>query len=150
MTHSGQEIGTNVSQEESDLHVHLPKNTIKVLVASRLEEIDIILSAITSIDVIGIDEGQFYPDSVKYVKKWARDYVIRISALDTDWRVEPFGEIPRLMAVCDMYEKLLAVCMVCGEDAPFTAKIKPDDRVEEVGGAETYFASCRKCHPNFA
>ncbi len=75
-------------------------------------------------DVIGIDEGQFYPDLIEGVEKLVRqDKIIIISALDGTFERKPFGQIPNLIPLCDDVVKLNAICMVCGNDAPFTHRL---------------------------
>ena len=75
-------------------------------------------------DVIGIDEGQFYPDLITGVEKYVRkDKILIISALDGTFERKPFGQIPNLIPLCDDIMKLNAICMVCGNDAPFTHRL---------------------------
>jgi len=75
-----------------------------------------------------------------------------IAGLDTDFRGEPFGPIPVLMAKADVVDKLHAICMVCGDPACRTQRLvdgKParyDDPVVIVGGSELYEARCRAHH----
>ena len=54
------------------------------------------------------------------------------------------------MPFCDSVTKLLAVCMMCGDDAPFTARTTHEVEVEVIGGAEKYSAVCRKCFETWA
>jgi thymidine kinase len=97
-------------------------------------------------DVIGIDEAQFYSDAPEIIEKWARDgkHVI-IAALDTTWQMKPFGRVHEIAGIADKVTKLNAVCMRCGKDAPFTAKISGSNEIEEIGGEEKYIAVCRNC-----
>ena len=75
-------------------------------------------------DVIGIDEGQFYPDLITGVEKYVRkDKILIISALDGTFERKPFGQIPNLIPLCDDIVKLNAICMICGNDAPFTHRL---------------------------
>lgn len=75
-----------------------------------------------------------------------------IAGLDTDFRGEPFGPIPVLMAKADVVDKLHAICMVCGDPACRTQRLvdgKParyDDPVVIVGASELYEARCRAHH----
>ena len=64
------------------------------------------------IDVIGVDEGQFYPDLVDKVEEFVRkDKLIIISALDGTFERKPFGQIPQLIPLADDVIKLRAICM---------------------------------------
>ena len=104
--------------------------------------------------VIGIDEAQFFePDLVDLVKEFANDGIrVIIAGLDTDFRGEPFGSMPVLMAIAERVDKIHAICMVCGEFASCTQRLvngKParyDDPVIIVGAAELYEARCRRHH----
>jgi thymidine kinase len=75
-----------------------------------------------------------------------------LAGTDTDFRGEPFGCIPDLMAVAELVEKLHAICLSCGEDACRNQRLidgKPalyESPTIMVGGSETYEARCRGCH----
>ena len=75
-----------------------------------------------------------------------------LAGLDMDFRGEPFGPMPLLMAQAEAVDKLQAICMVCGEPATRTQRLvngKParfDDPVVIVGASEMYEARCRKHH----
>jgi thymidine kinase len=104
--------------------------------------------------VIAIDEAQFFDDEiVPITKKLAEDGLRVIAAgLDNDFRGEPFGPMPTLMANAEVVDKLHAICMVCGEAASRTQRLvngEPafyEDPVVIVGAAEMYEARCRKHH----
>jgi thymidine kinase len=104
--------------------------------------------------VVGIDEAQFFdPDILDTVQKLVNDGKRVICAgLDTDFRGEPFGVIPTLMALAEHVDKLQAICMVCGESASKTQRLvngKPayyDDPIIIVGASEMYEARCRLHH----
>jgi len=97
--------------------------------------------------VIGIDEGQFFPDLLE----WTRDVVSRlgkvvvIAALDGTFQRVPFGNVCALIPFAETVVKLSAVCSSCGADAPFTARISAEEEVEVIGGADKYSAVCRAC-----
>src|SRR5512140_2282748 len=104
--------------------------------------------------VIAIDEAQFFDDEIVQIVNELADSHIRVivAGLDTDFRGEPFGPMPELMARAEQVEKLQAICMVCGEPASRTQRLvnnKParyDDPVVIVGAAELYEARCRAHH----
>ena len=104
--------------------------------------------------VIGLDETQFFDDGiVKVVQKLAnQDKRVIIAGLDMDFRGEPFGQMPVLMAIAENVHKLHAICMECGELACRTQRLvngKPakfDDPIVIVGASELYEARCRKHH----
>jgi thymidine kinase len=105
-------------------------------------------------DVIAIDEIQFFDEDVLLVcdylaKKGKR---VMCAGLDTDFRAEPFGVMPRLITDAEFVTKLTAVCMKCGAPATRTQRLvngKPaqySDPIIMVGAAEAYEARCRHCH----
>jgi thymidine kinase len=104
--------------------------------------------------VVAIDEVQFFGwEITELCEKLAYRGVRVIAAgLDTDFRGEPFGPMPVLMAQAERVEKLQAICVVCGSPASRTQRLingQPaayDEPVILVGGSESYEARCRKCH----
>ncbi len=106
------------------------------------------------IDVVGIDEVQFFPSEIINVICTLINQGKRVitAGLDLDFRGVPFGPIPILMAIADETMKLKAICMVCGEDAHLTQRIidgKPanyEDPIIMVGASESYQARCRNCY----
>ncbi len=104
--------------------------------------------------VVAIDEAQFFDDQLVHVVQQLADQGLRVivAGLDTDFRGEPFGPMPVLMAEAEQVDKLQAICMVCGEPASRTQRIingKParyDDPVVIIGAAELYEARCRQHH----
>lgn len=105
---------------------------------------------LNEIEVIGIDEAQFFdpaiiPLAVELVHLGKR---ILIAGLDTTFTAEPFGPIPALMAIADEVTKLSAVCMVCGQPAIHTQRLGQSQELVVVGAAGLYEARCRACfHP---
>jgi len=106
------------------------------------------------IDVIAIDEVQFFDSEIVRVIQHLADSGYRVIAagLDQDFRGEPFGKMPELMAIAELVTKLQAVCTVCGSPASRTQRLingKPasyDDPVILVGASEAYEARCRHHH----
>ncbi|HWQ83058.1 MAG TPA: thymidine kinase [Anaerolineales bacterium] len=104
--------------------------------------------------VVAIDEAQFFDAAVIQLAQDLANRGMRVivAGLDTDFRSEPFGPMPTLMAKAEIVDKLHAICMVCGESASRTQRLvngKPayyDDPVVIVGASEMYEARCRKHH----
>jgi thymidine kinase len=104
--------------------------------------------------VVAIDEAQFFENEIIQVVEdlAANKMRVIVAGLDTDFRGEPFGFMPVLMARAEHVDKLQAICMVCGEPATRTQRLvngKParfDDPVVIVGAAEMYEARCRTHH----
>ncbi|QFY86559.1 thymidine kinase [Bacillus subtilis] len=107
-----------------------------------------------STDVIAVDEVQFFDQEIVEVLSSLADKGYRVIAagLDMDFRGEPFGVVPNIMAIAESVTKLQAVCSVCGSPASRTQRLidgKPasyDDPVILVGASESYEARCRHHH----
>lgn len=107
-----------------------------------------------TIDVIGIDEIQFFDQAiVDIVDELAnKGYRVIVAGLDTDFRGEPFGVMPELMTKSEIVTKLNAICPHCGSPASRTQRLidgKPasyDDPIILVGASESYEPRCRHCH----
>lgn len=104
--------------------------------------------------VLAIDEVQFFDRGIIEVCETLANRGIRVicAGLDTDFRGEPFGPMPDLLARAQMVEKLRAICVVCGAEASRTQRLIDnhpaayDDPIVMVGAAENYEARCRHCH----
>ena len=104
--------------------------------------------------VVAIDEAQFFDQEIIPIVQNLADQGIRVivAGLDTDFRGEPFGPMPELMAKAEVVDKLHAICMVCGEPASRTQRLvnnQPDNYVDPVvivGASEMYEARCRQHH----
>ena len=104
--------------------------------------------------VVAIDEAQFLDDGVVRAATALAERGRRVilAGLDTDFRGEPFGPMPQLMAVAEMVDKLHAICVLCGAPASRTQRLldgRPapyDSPTIMVGAADSYEARCRACH----
>ena len=106
------------------------------------------------VDVVAIDEAQFLDDGVIKVANALADQRIRVivAGTDMDFRGEPFGPIPQLLAIAEKVDKLHAICVKCGDLATRNQRLidgKPapaEGPTIQVGGSESYEARCRRCH----
>ena len=124
--------------------------------ALSVETPDEILSGVNGdTTVVAIDEAQFFDESlIRVCTVLARDHNIRVivAGLDMDFRGEPFGPIPTLIAQAEQIDKLHAICVVCSEDATRSQRLingEPaayGDPVIMIGAQESYEARCRKHH----
>ena len=134
---------TAISSHSSQTH-----DACTVATVARLREH--LFPQIDEIEVVGIDEAQFFDNSivalsVELVHLGKR---VIIAGLDTTFAAEPFGPIPALMAISDEVTKLSAVCMVCGQPAIHTQRLGHNQELVVVGAAGLYEARCRTCfHP---
>jgi len=106
------------------------------------------------VTVVAIDEAQFFDAEIVAVARELADRGLRVIAagLDMDFRAEPFGPMPALLAEAEEVRKLRAICMVCGEEASRTQRLvngepaRYDDPIVIVGADELYEARCRDHH----
>ncbi|MCC6165626.1 MAG: hypothetical protein IT329_00220, partial [Caldilineaceae bacterium] len=106
------------------------------------------------VEVVAIDEVQFFDWTIADVcNSLANQGKCVIAAgLDQDFRGEPFGPMPLLLALAERVDKLHAICVVCGSSASRTQRLidgrpaRYDDPIILVGGSERYEARCRRCH----
>jgi len=127
-------------------------NSIEAVPVDHPEEILKRIDA--SVDVVGIDEAQFFHEDLIEICEDLADRGKRVilAGLDRDFRNQPFGPMPELMARAEYVDKLHAICIQCGEPASRTQRLidgepaAADDPVILVGAAEVYEARCRSCH----
>jgi len=99
------------------------------------------------VDVIGIDEGQFFPDLAEFAEDWSnRGKIIIVAALDGTFQRKPFGNVLNLVPLAEEVTKLSAVCMMCYRAASFSKRIGSEMEVELIGGSDKYVAVCRYCY----
>jgi thymidine kinase len=104
--------------------------------------------------VVAVDEAQFFDWEISVVCTELADRGLRVilAGLDMDFRGEPFGPMPLLMAEAEEVTKLQAICLECGAPASRTQRLIDglpagyDDPIILVGGSESYEARCRSCH----
>jgi thymidine kinase len=106
------------------------------------------------VTLVAIDEAQFFDKEIIDVIQALVDKGIRVivAGLDMNFRGEPFGQMPVLLAQAEIVDKLHAICMVCGEEATRTQRLVDgnpayyDDPIIIVGASEMYEARCRIHH----
>lgn len=106
------------------------------------------LEAAEETQVIGIDEAQFFDDSLINV---AQDLANRgkrviIAGLDTDFKGKPFGPIPALMAVAEDVQKVHAICVKCGNLANHSHRLTKSHKLVVLGEKDVYEPLCRQCY----
>ncbi|RUS90083.1 hypothetical protein EGW08_002125 [Elysia chlorotica] len=118
----------------------------QVLAALPTEHLTDLYSEALKHDVVGIDEGQFFPDIVSFCDKLAElGKVVIVAALDGTFQKRGFGDILNLVPIAESVVKLNAVCMSCFGDGSFTKRKGSEQKVEVIGGTEMYLATCRGC-----
>ncbi|MBI3943892.1 MAG: thymidine kinase [Chloroflexi bacterium] len=115
---------------------------------------DIIRAVEPDTEIVAIDEIQFFDWEISEVCNLLADrgIVVLAAGLDLDFRGEPFGPMPLLMAQAEQVTKLSAICVVCGGPASRTQRLingnpaSYSDPIILVGASDAYEARCRKCH----
>lgn len=100
-----------------------------------------------NVDVIGIDEAQFFDKGLIEVATKLANMGIRVivAGLDMDFKGKPFGPIPDLMAVADHITKVHAICVKCGNIAQFSHRLSEKEQVVLLGEKDVYEPLCRGC-----
>ena len=99
-------------------------------------------------DVVGIDEAQFFDESIIEIAKdlSSKGKRVIIAGLDTDFKGEPFGPMPKLMCEADFLDKLQAICVKCGNPASYTQRLSKENKQVVIGETDIYEARCRHCY----
>ena len=107
-----------------------------------------ILFYANEVDVIGIDEAQFFDDELPAVCQKLANQGVRVivAGLDMNFLGEPFGPMPVLMAIAEYVTKVHAICMRCGNLAQFSHRTIADNKLVVLGETESYEPLCRRCY----
>jgi thymidine kinase len=107
-----------------------------------------ILLLANDVDVVGIDEAQFFDDGLPDVcdKLACKGIRVIVAGLDMDYLGKPFGQIPFLLAKADYITKLHAICMKCGNIANYSYRIIPNEDQVMLGAKNVYEPRCRRCY----
>ncbi len=132
VSHSGYAINAIPIKDSSEIDKYIDKST----------------------QVVGIDEIQFFDENIVDMAMSLADRGIRVIAagLDMDFKGEPFGPTPKLLAVAEFVDKIQAICSVCGQPATRSQRLingepaRYNEPIIQVGAIESYEARCRKCH----
>ncbi|MBL7909767.1 MAG: thymidine kinase [Bacteroidia bacterium] len=106
-----------------------------------------ILLLATDVDVVGIDEAQFFDNELPYVCNQLADRGIRVivAGLDLDYTGKPFGPIPNLMSTAEYVTKVHAICMQCGNLAYVSHRKTNEESLVVLGETDSYEPLCRNC-----
>lgn len=120
------------------------RNTMDALPACMLKDV---AQEALGVAVIGIDEGQFFPDIVDFCEMMANTgKTVIVAALDGTFQRKAFGSILNLVPLAESVVKLTAVCMECFREASYTKRLGLEKEVEVIGGADKYHSVCRLCY----
>ena len=108
------------------------------------EPIDKLL--LSDVDTVFIDEGQFMKGLIDFTISNSKNGTnVIISALDMDFRGNPFGEIPHLLCIAHSLKKLTAICYKCNGEAHYSERFTDEQDEEVIGGSDKYRACCKDC-----
>lgn len=119
----------------------------KSIISTPVDNSSAIILLAGDVDVVGIDEAQFFDGSIIDVCKKLADEGIRIivAGLDMDFTGKPFGPIPALMAIAEYVTKVHAICMRCGNLAQYSFRKSDEEQVVLLGEKNIYEPLCRDC-----
>ncbi len=120
----------------------------KSIVSTPVDNASAILLLAGNVDVVGIDEAQFFDDSIIEVCNTLADNGVRvvIAGLDMDFTGKPFGPMPALLAVAEYVTKVHAICMRCGNLAQYSFRKSAEEQVVLLGEKNIYEPLCRSCY----
>lgn len=117
------------------------------ILSTPVETSDSILLLTGDVDVVGIDEVQFFDENIVNVCQQLANRGVRVicAGLDMDYLGKPFGPMPALMAVAEYVTKVHAICVKCGNLAQHSHRLSKSDKLVELGEKDTYEPICRHC-----
>jgi len=120
----------------------------KSIVSTPVDNASAILLLAGNVNVVGIDEAQFFDSSIVDVCNELADKGVRIviAGLDMDFMGKPFGPMPDLLAIAEYVTKLHAICMRCGNLAQYSFRKSDEEQVVVLGEKDKYEPLCRSCY----
>ena len=118
------------------------------IISSQVESASNISLMANNVDVVGIDEAQFFDNGLVEVCNRLADSGIRVivAGLDMDFKRNPFGPIPALISCAEYVTKVHAICMRCGNLAHYSYRKSDTDKIVLLGEKDIYEALCRNCY----
>jgi len=143
-------LNVEIFKPAMDIRFHehnIVSHNENTIASSPIENSQTILLLANQVDVIGIDEAQFFDDQLPGVCDQLASKGIRVivAGLDMDYTGKPFGQIPNLLAKADFITKLHAICVKCGNIANYSYRKVPLDPQILLGEKELYEPRCRNC-----
>lgn len=134
-----------VDKRYSDVEV--VSHDLHSIVSEPIESPREMLGIDPDVEVVGIDEAQFFDDSIVEVAQALADRGVRviIAGLDTDYLGKPFGPMPMLMAIAEDVQKVHAICQRCGNLANHSHRLSKSKDLVVLGEKDVYEPLCRDC-----
>ena len=135
------QVDVRFSEEEVVSH---DSNSIRSTPVSSSRNIPLMVS---DVDVVGIDEAQFFDLGLVEVCNQLASQGVRVivAGLDMDFRGKPFGPMPDLLACAEYVTKVHAICMKCGNLAQYSHRISDSEKLVVLGEKDSYEPLCREC-----
>mgnify|MGYP000843891610 CR=1 FL=1 len=110
----------------------------------------VILDMVKDVEVVGIDEAQFFDAGILDVCNQLANRGVRVivAGLDMDFKGNPFGPMPALIAAAEYVTKVHAICMKCGDLANYSHRLSESELLVELGEKDKYEPLCRNCFNN--
>ncbi|HOB83046.1 MAG TPA: thymidine kinase [Bacteroidales bacterium] len=120
----------------------------KSILSTPVDHASSILMLAGNVNVIGIDEAQFFDNSIVDVCNRLADNGLRVivAGLDMDFMGKPFGPMPALMGIAEFVTKVHAICMRCGNLAHYSFRKSDEEQVVVLGEKDKYEPLCRTCY----
>ena len=134
-------IETRYSEKEVVSH------DARAIMSTPVESSANILLLVSDVEVVGIDEAQFFDEGlVEVCNKLANDGIrVIVAGLDMDYLGVPFGPVPGLMSIAEYVTKVHAICMRCGNLASYSHRLSNNDKRVLLGEKDAYEPLCREC-----
>ena len=135
--------GIDVRYDETKVVSH----DANAIASTPIDNSQTILLLAEGVDVVGIDEAQFFDDQIVHVCELLalRGVRVIVAGLDMDYLGKPFGQMPYLLSIADYITKLHAICMKCGNIANVSYRKTEQEGQVLIGEKETYEPRCRHC-----
>lgn len=117
------------------------------IVSTPVQSAQQILLMANEVEVVGIDEVQFFDSEIIEVCNTLANNGVRVivAGLDMDFQGNPFGPMPQLLAIAEQVTKVHAICMSCGDLAQYSHRTAAGDKLVMLGEMDSYEPLCRKC-----
>jgi thymidine kinase len=127
---------------------HIVSHNQQRIPSIAVEKASDILQYVSQAQVLGVDEAQFFDNTLVDVCRQLANSGRRVivAGLDKDYRGVPFEPIPQLLCEAEYITKTLAICVKCGNPANYTQRLSKSAERVLLGATDTYEARCRKCY----
>lgn len=128
--------------------VEVVSHDLHSIKSTPITDAEFMLDIPEDIQVVGIDEAQFFDENIVDVCQTLANRGVRviIAGLDTDFLGKPFGPMPSLMAVAEDVQKVHAICVKCGNLANHSHRLSKNENLVVLGEKDVYEPLCRECY----